>query len=132
MKNEIKSSIPNKLKLSEEAFSRLRMLKSRTGMEDWTLARLGLCFSLGDTNTKDLKNFLESNSTKEFNRYTLTGDKDLLYTELVRSYAHKYVGGKMGEGDIMRAHLNRGIISLSRQIKSLSDLAQLMAKKSKA
>jgi len=121
------STLPNKLKLSEEAYTRLKMLKSKTGLEDWTLARLGLCFSLGDSSARDLSKYVQSNSTKEFNRYTLTGDMDLLYGECVRSYVAKYSAGKLSEGDVMRAHLNRGIISLSRQVKSLADLSQLLS-----
>lgn len=121
------STIPNKLRLSDEAYTRLKMLKSKTGLEDWTLARLGLCFSLGDPNVRDLSKFVHASSPKEFNRYTLTGDMDLLYVESIRSYIARHKTGKMNEGDVMRAHLNRGIIGLSRQVKSLSDLAQLLA-----
>lgn len=126
------SSLPNKFKLSDEAYTRLKLLKAKTGMEDWTLARLGLCFSLGDSNARDLSKHTQSSSAqgaKEFNRYTLTGDMDLLYTEAIRSYAAKYVGSKMSDADVMKAHLNRGIIALSRQIKLIADIAQLMASK---
>jgi DNA sulfur modification protein DndE len=127
------STIPNKFKLSEDANSRLRTLKMKTGLEDWTIARLGLCFSLGDINSNNLEKYVQGSNekgAKEFNRYTLTGERDAFYIELVKSYSAKYVGDRLSEGDVMRAHLNRGIIGLSQQgLKSLADLATLLASK---
>ena len=122
--------LPNKVKLSDEAFSRLKWLKSKTSLEDWTIARLGYCFSLGESHVTDLKQYLGSDSTKEFNRYTITGDQDLLYTELLRTYLNAHPELTLNESDAFRAHINRGIIALSRQVKSLGDLAEVLERKS--
>ncbi len=122
--------LPNKVKLSDEAFSRLKWLKSKTGLEDWTIARLGFCFSIGESHTADLKQYLGADSQKEFNRYTITGEQDLLYTEMLRTYLTSNQDLSFSEADAFRAHINRGIIALSRQVRSIYDLADLLERKS--
>lgn len=124
-----KQGLPNKFKISDEAYARLKWIKSRTGLEDWTIARLGLCLSLDDSQVPNVSKYESVANGKEFNRYTLTGEYDLLYVELLRTYVDRYCSVGASEGDIFRAHLNRGIINLSRQVKSLGDVADLLQKK---
>ena len=125
--------LPNKVKLSEEATGRLRWLKTKTSLPEWTIARLGLCFSLGDERPPLTDQFLNTSGdkTKEYNRYTLTGDYDLFYAELVKTYKDRCCDTDTKVADLFRGHLNRGIIGLSKQVRGSYDLAELLAKKSK-
>lgn len=124
-----KQGIPNKVKICDEAYARLKWMKSKTSLEDWTIARLGLCLSLGDSQVPNPGVYNKTINGKEFNRYTLTGEFDLLYSELLRTYWHRRCRNSgMPEGELFRAHLNRGIIALSRQAKSLPDLSEALLK----
>ncbi len=128
-----KQGLPNKFKISDEAYARLKWIKSKTSLEDWTIARLGLCLSLDDAQVPNPTKYDNTANGKEFNRYTLTGEYDLLYSELLRTYMDRYCSDSdLSEGDIFRAHLNRGIIALSRQVKSLGDIADLLSSKASA
>lgn len=128
-----KQGLPNKFKLSDEAYARLKWIKSRTSLEDWTIARLGICLSFNDPQVPDPTKYDNTANGKEFNRYTLTGEYDLLYVELLRTYMDRFCDGRdISEGELFRAHLNRGIINLSRQTKSLGDVADLLSTKASA
>lgn len=127
-----KPGIPNKFRLCDEAYARLKWIKSKTSLEDWAIARLGLCMSMNDPQVPDPKKYQKAVNGKEFNRYTLTGEHDQLYVELVRTYIDRYCKKEVLEGDIMSAHLNRGILTLGRQVKSLGDLADLLSKSATA
>lgn len=127
-----KQGLPNKFKISGEAFARLKWIKSKTGFEeDWPIARLGFCLSLNDPQVPLPSKYNHSENGKEFNRYTLTGEYDLLYVELLRTYMDRFCqDSDYGEGELFLAHLNRGIIGLSRQVKSLGDIADLLSARS--
>ena len=80
--------------------------------------------SLGDPSIPDPSDYPEED--REFNRYTLLGEWDALYVALLRQrMATDNIGDDTPEEDVFRAHLNRGVMALSRHVKSIADLATL-------
>jgi DNA sulfur modification protein DndE len=113
----------NKVVLSNEASERLRQLKGRTGLTPNLLGRIGFCLSLSELAVPDPTTYPEEQ--REFNRYTLLGEWDDLYIALLRQ---RLFEDRIPDEQIeaqFRAHLHRGIISLSRIAKSLPDVLRL-------
>ena len=69
------------------------------------------------------------NSSREIERGTLTGRYDALFVALLRQRCLS--DGIATDGDIFeeqfRAHMNRGVLLMYHQVKSLSDLCKLAA-----
>lgn len=116
----------NKIVLSTEASDCLKQLKGRTGLTPNILSRFGYCLSLEEPAIPDPSLYPEED--REFNRYTLLGEWDELYVALLRQRMCKdgipedHIDGQF------RAHLHRGVIALSRLVKSLADVARLSAR----
>jgi len=113
----------NKIKLTTDSSERLKQLKARTGLTPNILCRIGFCLSLKDNSIPNPEKFPEED--REFNRYTLLGEWDALYVALLRQRLDEDGVTDHSEEAYFRAHLNRGIYALSRQVKSVSDLATL-------
>lgn len=117
----------NRLRVSEEVSSKLSMLKGRTGLTPNVLCRLGFCLSLTDPTIPDPNDY-PSDTEKEIDRHTLTGQWDPLFVALIKERC--YQDGLSLDNDILaeqfRAHINRGVLLLFKRIRSLNDLAQLM------
>lgn len=117
----------NRVRFCEEADQRLRMLKGRTSLTPNLLCRIGFCLSLADLSVPDPNKYSED-SQREINRYTLTGQFDPFFFALLRERCIKDnlpVEGKVFE-EQFRAHMNRGVLLLFQQVKSLSDLCRLV------
>ena len=116
----------NKIKVSTEATDRLRLLKSRTKLTPNILCRLGFCLSINESSTPDPSRYPEEG--QEFNRYTLLGEWDDYYIALLKQkMSADGVDAKSLE-DQFRAHVNRGVISLSKLVKSVPDIARLVSR----
>ena len=66
--------------------------------------------------------------SREFNRYTLTGQWDPLFFALLRERMAE--DGLDPESELeaqFRAHLSRGVLSLYQRVKNVADLADLVA-----
>ncbi len=113
----------NKIKLTTEASDKLKQLKARTGLTPNILCRLGFCLSLKDASVPDPEKFPEED--REFNRYTLLGEWDSLYVALLRQRMHEDGLPQDNEVAHFRAHVNRGVLHLSKRVKSVADLAGL-------
>jgi DNA sulfur modification protein DndE len=114
----------NKIKLTKESSDRLKQLKARTGLTPNILSRIGFCLSLSDPTIPNPDDYPEED--REFNRYTLLGEWDALYVALLRQrIVVDKIGNDLREEDVFRAHINRGVMALSRQVKSIADLANL-------
>ncbi|MDA7936804.1 DNA sulfur modification protein DndE [bacterium] len=114
----------NKIKLTKDASDRLKQLKARTGLTPNILSRIGFCMSLNDPSIPNPDDYPEED--REFNRYTLLGEWDALYVAMLRQrMLRDGVLGDMVEEAYFRAHINRGVVSLSKQVRSISDLASL-------
>lgn len=117
----------NRLRISEEVAHRLSILKARTGLTPNILCRIGFCLSLNDPTSPDPKDYPDD-TEKEINRHTLTGQWDPLFVALIKERCHRDGESLDDEklADHFRAHVNRGVLLLYKQIRSLNDLAQLM------
>jgi len=113
----------NKIKLTSDSSERLKQLKARTGLTPNILCRIGFCLSLKDRSVPDPDKYPEED--REFNRYTLLGEWDAFYVALLRQRLSEDGVSDHPEEAYFRAHLNRGVYALSRQVKSVSDLAGL-------
>jgi DNA sulfur modification protein DndE len=113
----------NKIRLTNDSSERLKQLKGRTGLTPNILARLGFCLSLNEPAIPNPDQYPEED--REFNRYTLLGEWDDLYVAILKQrLCHDNLPSENLE-EQFRAHLNRGIMTLSRSVKSISDLAHL-------
>jgi DNA sulfur modification protein DndE len=85
---------------------------------------MGFCLSLGETKIPNPSEFAEEE--REFNRYTLLGEYDVLYIALLRQRLHQD-GLEMDDLEgYFRAHLNRGIALLQQRVRSVADIANLV------
>ena len=116
----------NRIYVSEEVDMRLRNLKGRTGLTPNLLCRLGFCLSLDEPGIPDPQLY-EDGQAREFNRYTLTGQWDLLFFSLLRERLLQ--DGLDPEADLeiqFKAHLSRGVLLLYQRLKKLEDLTTLI------
>jgi DNA sulfur modification protein DndE len=116
----------NRIYVSEQVDLRLRNLKAKTGLTPNLLCRIGFCLSLAEPGVPDLALYPEG-QTREFNRYTLTGQWDTLFFALLRERLAQ--DGLDPETELetqFKAHLNRGVMLLSTRIKSIDDIASLV------
>ena len=111
----------NKIKICNSATTRVQQLKGRTGLTPNILCRIGFCLSLSDPVVPNASQYAEDGM--EFNRYTLTGENDLIYSSLLKQYCS---ARDLDLKDQFRAHLNRGIFLLWGRIKSLNDILRLL------
>jgi DNA sulfur modification protein DndE len=115
--------LKHKIYLSKEAASRLSMVAARTQIQPNLLCRIGFCMSLGEPSIPNPAEYAGDNSGREFNRYTLTGEWDLLFTVLLQQRCEK--DGLDPEKDLdeqFAAHLGRGVILLFDRVKNLREL----------
>jgi DNA sulfur modification protein DndE len=116
----------NKLKISTDATSRLRSISQRTGVTPNLLCRMALVLSLeeGPVGAQ-----APDEAGREFNAYTLTGDHEALIVALIRFVEQDEAGGtELSQEEIvdrLRAHIHRGVGTLSVRAKSPADLGRL-------
>lgn len=113
-----------KVRLTKDASNRLRFLAGRTGLTPNLLCRMGFCLSLEEPKAPNPDEFAEEE--REFNRYTLLGEYDVLYVALLRQRLHQDGLEPERLEDHFRAHLNRGISLLQQRVRSVADLATLV------
>lgn len=117
----------NRITVNEKIDQRLRLLKSRTGLTPNLLCRIGFCLSLAEPGIPDPSLYADGQA-REFNRYTLTGQWDLLFFALLRE---RMLQDGLDPGQDLeiqfKAHLNRGVNLLYQRLKGLEDLAGLVA-----
>jgi DNA sulfur modification protein DndE len=114
-----------KIRLTKDASNRLRFLAGRTGLTPNLLCRMGFCLSLEETKIPNPSEFAEEE--REFNRYTLLGEYDVLYIALLRQRLHQDALGTEDLEGYFRAHLNRGITLLQQRVRNIADIANLVS-----
>ncbi|ENU60075.1 DNA sulfur modification protein DndE [Acinetobacter guillouiae MSP4-18] len=116
-----------KLKISSEATSKLRTLKSRTGLTPNLLCRMALMYSLEEGAIEE-NTPLPNEDGSEFNAYTLTGDNTDLFLTLINYIENK--DKKQLDNKIildkMRSHIHRGVGFLVIRIKSPHDILKII------
>lgn len=118
----------SRLRVCREVDQRLIHLKGRTGLTPNLLCRLGFCVSLNDPTVPD-PNAYPPDSEREINRYTLTGEWDMLFVAMLKErciYDGLDIDQQLEEQ--FRAHVNRGVLILYNRLKSINDLANLLPK----
>jgi DNA sulfur modification protein DndE len=116
----------NRIRVSEEVDQRLRSLKAKTGLTPNLLCRVGFCLSLREPTIPNPEDYKEG-STREFNRYTLTGQWDSLFVALLKERC-SHDGLLLPDclESQFLAHLNRGVLLLFQRVKHLGDIARLV------
>lgn len=118
----------SRIRISKEASTRLILLKARTGLTPNILSRLAFCLSLNEREIPDPKLYDEDG--QEFNRFTLTGEWDLLFISLLKERLVK--DGLNPTVNLLpqfKAHLNRGVLLLYTRVRGLTDLYELVPEK---
>ena len=117
----------NRIYIGPQVDNRLRLLKGRTGLTPNLLCRLGFCLSLAEAGTPDPQLYNDGQA-REFNRYTLTGQWDLFFFSLLRErLVEDELDPDLHLEEQFKAHVSRGVILLSQRVKSLADIAALIA-----
>lgn len=118
--------LKSKIYISKDASNKLSLLAGRTGLLPNLLCRIGFCLSLNELVPPNPTLYVQDKDGREFNRFTLTGEWDLLFITLLRQRMYK--DGFDLENDFEQqftAHLGRGIILLYDRVKNLNELGRL-------
>ncbi len=114
-----------RLRVCAEVDQHLRTLKMRTGLNPNILCRLGFCLSLKDLTPPD-PTLYPDDSIREINRYTLTGQWDNFFVALLKERCQQDGLSEADYEEQFRAHINRGVLQLHKQIHNLEDLVRLI------
>lgn len=116
----------NKLKISADATSRLRSIRQRTGVTPNLLCRIAIMLSLEEG---PVARPAPDENGQEFNAYTLTGDYHGLIVAMLRFVEEdEGTAGPLSDDQLLarlRAHLHRGVGTLSVRAKSPADIGRL-------
>ena len=112
-----------KLRLTKEASNRVRFLSGKTGLQPNFICRIGFCLSLEEPSIPNADDFPEED--REFNRYTLLGEYDALFTALLVQRCREDGIPLEQLSEQFRAHVNRGL-GLLQSIRGISDIADLV------
>ncbi|NCC35355.1 MAG: DNA sulfur modification protein DndE [Chloroflexia bacterium] len=115
-----------RIRFCDEVDQRLRHLKARTSLSANLLCRIGFSLSLAEPTIPDPAQYPED-SLREIEWGTLTGRYDELFVALLRQRCLSDGLAIEGTGfeEQFRAHMNRGVLLLYQQVKSLADLCKL-------
>ena len=118
----------SKLKISADATSKLRTLRQRTGLTPNLLCRLAIMISLEEGAIGSVAPSDEGGA--EFNAYTLTGEYGALFAALLR-WVEEGPSSTAALDDAeliarLRAHIHRGVGTLSVRAKSALDILRLV------
>lgn len=117
----------SRIYVSKEVDQALRTLKTRTSLTPNLLCRFGFCLSLVEPGIPDPELYAAGQG-REFNRYTLTGEWDSFFFSLLRE---RLVQDKLDiETNLepqFKAHLSRGVLLLTKRLKNLADIADIIA-----
>ena len=115
----------NRVRIGDVATEQLSVLKGRLGVTPNYICRMALCCSLEEAGIPNPEQYDQNG--QEFNRYTLTGQYDPLFTALVKERLLK--DGFDPETDFIeqyRAHINRGVGTIYGRVKELGGLVALI------
>lgn len=116
----------NRLRVCKEADQRLSHLKARTGLNPNLLCRIGFCLSLNDPTVPKPTDY-PADGEKEINRYTLTGEWDMLFVALLRERCRQDdPDGHTSLEEHFRAHVNRGVLDVFHRVKSPDDIGRIV------
>jgi DNA sulfur modification protein DndE len=117
-----------KLRISADAESRLRSLRQRTGLTPNLLCRMAMMLSLEEGSVGPAP--VTDEGGNEFNAYTLMGDHNGLITAMLRMVEEEADGHPLADDELLarlRAHIHRGVATLSVRAKAPADIVRLAA-----
>lgn len=115
---------------SEKSRALLGRLKAKTGLTPNLLARFAICMSIKEKSIPNLSEYDKDGSILE--PPVLFGEYEQIYLGLMKNRLKKdgFRESEITESklnDMIRCHLNRGVISLSSRIDDLSDFYDLVS-----
>lgn len=113
-----------RVRFAHDADTRLKYLKSKTGITPNLLCRIGFCLSLEEPGTPNPDIYQEG--TREINRYTLTGQFDEAFEALLKQRMFEDGLPTDDIDDQFAAHMNRGVTILGSRVRGLGDLRSLL------
>lgn len=117
----------SKLRISADATSKLRSLRQRTGLTPNLLCRIAAMLSMEEGPVGPVR--APDEEGQEFNAYTLTGEYEALFFALLRYVEEPASEEPLSNEELLarfRAHLHRGVGTLSVRAKSPLDIARLV------
>jgi len=114
----------NKIKISEKSTYLVRQLKGQTGLTPNILARFAFCHSLNIPGIPTSEEY--DSDGMEFNRYTITGQHDLIMMTLLAQRLEDDGLGEKDANEQFRLHICRGIMEIWPRVYSLLDLQNLL------
>ncbi len=101
-------------------------MKGRVGLNWNLLCRIGFCMSLNDMSPINPADYKGDGGSVEIDRKILIGNEDELYVALLiqRCILERIPEDKYF--DHFKAHMNRGVLLLSKRISNIKDLAQIL------
>lgn len=115
----------SRIKFSKEASDQLGRMKGRVGLTPNILCRIGFCMSLNDPIIPNHEDY-PPDGDREIERQVLIGQWEDIYLALLTEWAVKH---NIEAEDLLpyfKAHMNRGVLLLSKRIRSIKDLALLL------
>lgn len=119
----------SEMHFTEESSRKLSHMKGRTGLTPNLLARIGFCLSLNEPDFPDPTDF-EGTGHINIKRHVLTGQYDPLFIALLKE---RY-SVNLDEDELatqFKAHMNRGVLLLDKQLKSLERLLYLLPREAR-
>ena len=102
----------------------MQLLKGRTGLTPNVLSRIAFSLSIREPFIPKQDH---DTGGQEFNRYTLTGQWDVLFMALIKEkMIEEGIYGNQDLVDFFRAHIENGITLLYNRVKCLSDFVDLL------
>ena len=120
----------HRLKMSSRSQYLLGVLKNRTGLTPNITARFAICLSLNDSSVPNPDEFDEKGS--EIHPSVLFGEYEYMFLALLtqRLFREK-LDPNLYLDKMLRAHLNRGTISLYSRIQDISDFNKIITQERK-
>lgn len=117
----------NKLKISEDASKQLKILSNKLDLRRNIICRIAVAESLN--NKKSIRTFEPADSQGlEFNRYTLTGDQDLIFKSLIIQHEGKKIDEDEFFSVYFRNHVERGLDTLHKRYQKINSPVDFLLK----
>lgn len=118
----------SKFRISASATGQVKVLAQRVGLTPNLICRMAMVtsFEAGPVTGSTV----DSEEGQEFNAYTLFGDNQPIFVEMLRFVELKSGATELDDGELLqrlRQHIDRGVRQLSVRIKSPADAAELIA-----
>lgn len=104
-----------KLKISKKSTDIFERIESSENLPIYTLVKLSIALSLRSKTPLAENDFHTNTLGKELNRYTVTGDVEVLYKCLIELHAGKHLSDDEFFPKYVKAHIDRGATFLDQE-----------------